>query len=156
MTGSTSGHSSKARGESKIRLLYTNKCTISVYRKQIAMLKSRLENGENASCFMRDLIESGQTEHFSEEQVCFIAGVMMEAGSDTTRMSLHQFVAGAALWPDWIARARVELDAVCGPHAERLPAFSDEDRLPLIKGAVKETFRWKYVTMVLGAFISWT
>jgi cytochrome P450 len=107
------------------------------------MLKSRLENGENISCFMKELMDSGQTEQFSEEQVCFIAGVMMEAGSDTTRMSLHQFVAGAALWPDWVARARVELDAVCGTNAERLPEFFDRDSLPLIKGAVKETFRWK-------------
>lgn len=68
---------------------------------------------------------------------------MMEAGSDTTRMTMNQVIAGAALFPDWVERARKELDAVCGPNAERLPDFADLDSLPLIKAAVKESLRWR-------------
>lgn len=74
----------------------------------------------------------------------------MEAGSDTTRMSMNQVIAGAALFPDWVGRARRELDAVCGTNAERLPDFEDLDSLPLIKAAVKESLRWKYVMFRLS------
>lgn len=70
----------------------------------------------------------------------------MEAGSDTTRMTMNQVIAGAALFPDWVERAREQLDAVCGPNAQRLPGFADLDSLPLIKAAVKESLRWKHVT----------
>lgn len=68
---------------------------------------------------------------------------MMEAGSDTTRMALHQVVAGAALFPDWVDRARTELDLVCGDSGERLPTLLDIAHCPIIKGAVKESIRWK-------------
>ena len=50
-------------------------------------------------------------------------------------------VAGAATYPDWVAKAREELDAVCGKNAERLPQWSDYDKLPYITAAVKESFR---------------
>lgn len=69
----------------------------------------------------------------------------MEAGSDTTRVALHQVVAGAALFPDWVERVRAELDAVCGSNAERLPSRHDIAHCPIIKGAVKESIRWKEV-----------
>ena len=73
----------------------------------------------------------------------------MEAGTETTRTSLHQVIAAWALWLDWVERARKELDAVCGANAERLPNLSDMYALPIIKGAVKESLRWKYV-MIQG------
>lgn len=72
-----------------------------------------------------------------------MTGSLMEAGSDTTRTSLNQAVAAAVLWPDWVDRVRKELDKVCGSHAERLPALSDMKDCPVVKGAVKETLRWK-------------
>lgn len=79
---------------------------------------------------------------------------MMEAGSDTTRMTMNQVIAAAALFPDWVKRARKELDAVCGLNAERLPDFTDLDSLPLIKAAVKESLRWKYVALTAFALLN--
>ena len=66
----------------------------------------------------------------------------MEAGSDTTRVSLGQMIAGAATYPDWVVRAREQLDAVCGKNAERLPEWSDQEKLPYITAVVKESFRY--------------
>jgi len=70
-----------------------------------------------------------------------VAGSLLEAGSDTTRVSLGQMIAGAATYPDWVERAREQLDAVCGKNAERLPQWSDYDNLPYIEAVVKESFR---------------
>ena len=70
------------------------------------------------------------------------AGTLLEAGSDTTRVSLGQMIAGAATYPDWMIRARKELDSVCGKNAERLPQWSDQEKLPYITAVVKESFRY--------------
>ena len=92
---------------------------------------------------MTKLLESNDKEHFSAEEIAYIAGTLIEAGTDTTKMSMIELIAGTAMYPDWIERARKELDAVCGANAERLPQFDDSDRLPMIKAAVKEALRWR-------------
>ena len=60
-------------------------------------------------------------------------------------------IAGAATYPDWVARAREHLDRVCGKNAERLPQWSDFDSLPYITAVVKESFRWRPNIAPLGA-----
>jgi cytochrome P450 len=71
-----------------------------------------------------------------------LAGTLLEAGSDTTRVSLGQMIAGAATYPDWVVKAREQLDTVCGKNGERLPQWSDYEKLPYITAAVKESFRY--------------
>lgn len=60
-------------------------------------------------------------------------------------------IAGAATYPDWVVRAREQLDAVCGKNAERLPQWSDFDSLSYITAVVKESFRWRPNIAPLGA-----
>ena len=75
----------------------------------------------------------------------------MEAGSDTSRVSIGQIIAGATTYPDWVARARAELDKVCGYNAERLPTAEDREQLPYITAVVKEGFRWRPNIAEIGA-----
>jgi cytochrome P450 len=92
----------------------------------------------------------------------------MEAGSDTSRVTLNQIIAGAATYPDCkcrslsfafpcqnligigVIRARKQLDKVCG-DAKRLPGWDDHDRLPYITAVVKEGFRWRPNIAEIGA-----
>lgn len=92
---------------------------------------------------MSEIFDSKEDAQFTEDELLYIAGALMEAGTGTTRSSLHQCVAGAITSPDWVERARTQLDQVCGSNAERLPGPEDMDNLPIIKGAVKESVRWK-------------
>lgn len=92
---------------------------------------------------MTELLESSAKEDFTAEEIAYIAGTLIEAGTDTTRMSLLELIAGTAMYPEWIARARAELDSVCGHNADRLPEFDDRDRLPMVKAAIKEAVRWR-------------
>ena len=94
------------------------------------------------TCFMSEFYKLGKDLEFDAETIYFLGGTLMEAGSDTTRIALNQLAAGSALHPDWVERARVELDAVCG-NAGRLPTLDDASRLPLITAAAKEVTRWK-------------
>lgn len=106
-------------------------------------LREQRALGTQKPCFMSEFLDMKQDQAFSEDELLYIGGALMEAGAETTRTSLHQCIAGAILWPDWVERARKELDLVCGANAERLPEASDSANLPIIKGAVKESLRWK-------------
>ncbi|KAI8310664.1 hypothetical protein K4K61_000347 [Colletotrichum sp. SAR11_59] len=118
------------------------KRTRAVYKRELDQLRERRSQGKQRDCFMTEFLEKEDSD-FTEDEFLFMAGALMEAGTDTTRASLDQCVAAAALWPDWIERARKELDEVCGARAERLPTAQDMPNLPIIKGAVKESVRWK-------------
>lgn len=68
---------------------------------------------------------------------------MMEAGSDTSRMTISQVIAATVLDRRWVVTAREALDKVCGGNAERLPTFDDRIDLPYTTATVKEAFRWR-------------
>ncbi|EMD97562.1 hypothetical protein COCC4DRAFT_148065 [Bipolaris maydis ATCC 48331] len=92
---------------------------------------------------MTDLMDKNQNSEFTEEEYYFISGFLIEAGSDTTRISISMALAGARAFPEWVERTQKQLDSVCGSQAKRLPEFSDMDSLPLAKAAIKESLRWK-------------
>jgi cytochrome P450 len=116
-----------------------------VYKIEFDALRKRMSSGVQKPCFMSQFIETGKHTEFKEDELLFLASALMEAGTDTTRESLDQFLAAAIVWPDWVKRCRDELDRICGANAERLPTAQDAPNLPLIKAAVKEVIRWKYV-----------
>ena len=124
---------------------------VSVYRRVFERLEEKLVEGTQRDCFALDILKIAESENFTENQKLFAAGSLLEAGSDTTRVSLGQMIAGAATYPDWVQRARMQLDEVCGANAERLPEWSDYDRLPYINAVVKESFRWRPNLAPLGA-----
>lgn len=115
-----------------------------------------MEKGEQRECFAADLIRSNDDNYFDENSQLFTLGSLMEAGSDTTRVSIGQMIAGAATYPDWVKRARAQLDQICGANAERLPEWSDREDLPYITATVKEIFRWRPNLAEIGAPTSLT
>ncbi|KAL1896135.1 hypothetical protein Sste5346_004877 [Sporothrix stenoceras] len=125
--------------------------TREVYRREVKRLEERQENGTQRRCFATDFLETPEAKSMTEVQKLFLFGTLMEAGSDTTRVTLGQIIAGAVTSPDWVARAREHLDAVCGHNAERLPEFSDRPRLHYISAVVKEGFRWRPNIAEIGA-----
>ncbi|RKK12166.1 hypothetical protein BFJ66_g10945 [Fusarium oxysporum f. sp. cepae] len=119
--------------------------TRRIYKKELDSLRERIKDGSQKPCFMSQFLDLGKDQEFEEDQLLFMGGALMEAGTDTTRLSLDQCVAAAVVWPDWVERARQQLDRICGANAERLPTSQDAPDLPLIKAAVKESVRWKPV-----------
>lgn len=95
------------------------------------------------TCFVSEFKRLGRDKVLDYESTVFLAGSLIEAGSDTTRVALNQLVAGAALFPDFVQRARQDLDNLCGADAQRLPVASDIASLPYIKAIGKEVLRWK-------------
>ncbi|KAH1313997.1 hypothetical protein KXV22_003441 [Aspergillus fumigatus] len=98
-----------------------------------------------------EFLASKEITQMDEVTKLFVFGSLMEAGSDTSRVTLGQIIAGAITYPDWVTRAREQLDRVCGAHAERLPGWDDRPRLPYITAVVKEGFRWRPNIAEIGA-----
>lgn len=124
----------------------------SCYKREVDLIQKKLAAGTQKDCFAVEFLKQCEKdESLDETQRLFALGSLMEAGSDTSKVSLGQIIAAACVYPDWVQRARKELDAVCGSDAERFPEFSDRDQLPYITAVVKEGFRWRPNIAEIGA-----
>jgi cytochrome P450 len=110
-----------------------------------------MEANTHKICFASEFLKTDEVKQMDENQKLFVFGTLMEAGSDTSRVSINQIIAGAVTSPDWVLRAREHLDRVCGANAERLPGWSDKSDLPYINAVVKEGFRWRPNIAEIGA-----
>ncbi|KAG8628525.1 hypothetical protein KVT40_004398 [Elsinoe batatas] len=128
------------------------KRTRDCYKREVDMIEAKLAKGEAKDCFAVEFLKQCEKEKDLDEVTkLFTFGSLMEAGSDTSKVTICQIIAGACTSPDWVARARKELDAVCGANAERLPDLDDRNRLPYISAVVKEGFRWRPNIAEIGA-----
>jgi cytochrome P450 len=76
------------------------------------------------------------------KELAYNVGIIYEAGSDTTTMTLEVFTLAMILCPDVMEKAQDEIDAV----VPGFPSYSDKDRLPYIDAIVKEVLRWRPVS----------
>lgn len=113
-----------------------------VYAVQVDDLQDRMRKGTAKDCFAVHFLRQTEKSDMDHDQKLFVLGSLLEAGSDTSRMTLSQITAAAVLYPDWVQKARAELDRVCG-DAQRLPGWQDRPQLDYITAAVKESFRWR-------------
>lgn len=81
-----------------------------------------------------------------EDIIMSTATIVYGGGSDTTVSTIMSFVLAMTLYPDVQRKAKEEIERVVG-H-ERLPQFSDRDKLPYINALVKEATRWMPVVPV--------
>ncbi|KAJ5842201.1 hypothetical protein N7534_012031 [Penicillium rubens] len=125
--------------------------TKRVYKRELARLEQRIKDGTQRRCFGVGFLESKEIQQIDDTQKLFVFGSLMEAGSDTSRVTIGQIIAGAICSPDWVVKARRQLDSVCGANAERLPQWEDRSLLPYITAVVKEGFRWRPNIAEIGA-----
>jgi cytochrome P450 len=109
--------------------------------------KDKVEKGTAVPCFCAGLVHAQKEEEISDELASYVAGDIVEAGSSTVSDELFGFLMAMCTHPDVQRKAQEELDAAIGPN--RLPTIEDMDRLPYIRGCVKETLRWMPTTALL-------
>jgi cytochrome P450 len=64
----------------------------------------------------------------------------MLAASETTAASIMTFILAMLKYPEIQIKVQKEIDFVVGP--DRLPDFSDQERLPYFTAVLKEVLRW--------------
>lgn len=121
------------------------KFTLEAYSAYWTPIREAIEAGRAPSSFARDVLLGETKFSGNNESQMFLACQLIEAGSDTTRLSLNIFVLAAALNRDAFLKARAEIDSVCGHDAERLPTFEDEVRMPYVNAFAKELLRWRQI-----------
>ncbi len=83
-----------------------------------------------------------QEARFSDDKsIAYQSLTVVEAGSDTTAISLMNFTLAMVMNPTMVKKAQLAIDAAI-PDT-RLPRFDDIDKLPYVRQIVKETLRWR-------------
>lgn len=113
-----------------------------VYLELWRDLKEKADKGTAPPCYCRDFyLKDPEKWGIDEEQSAYAAGGLVEAGTETTAITLNNFVLAMTLNPDVMRKAQEELDRFVGRG--RLPTWSDEKDLPYIRAIIKETLRWR-------------
>lgn len=79
----------------------------------------------------------------TKHQLYFLAGIVIEGGSDTTASGLLAFLKAMTCFPELQKKAQAEIDALVGE--DRTPQWSDYEKLPYVSQILKESMRWRPV-----------
>ncbi|KAF1975719.1 cytochrome P450 76C3 [Bimuria novae-zelandiae CBS 107.79] len=119
----------------------------NLWMSLFSSLKTQMETKQAPECFVKQLIESNyEKQGISELQAAFLAGSLIEAGSETTSAAVNSAILYLSAYPEVQHKAWEELDRVVGK--ERSPTYDDEENLPYIRAIVKETMRIRPVTNI--------
>ncbi|KAJ6003138.1 hypothetical protein N7451_005685 [Penicillium sp. IBT 35674x] len=113
----------------------------SLYFALVSETRDRIRKRDSISCFMEKMMEDQKKLGFSDEQIAYIGGILMEAGSDTTSSTLLAFVLAMTQYPEILKKAQEEVDHVCG--SDRSPTFDDIGKLEYLSACMNETLRWR-------------
>ncbi|KAG2026555.1 hypothetical protein GB937_001336 [Aspergillus fischeri] len=119
----------------------------AIWMKYWTGLRIQMGQGHAPDCFVKQFIETDYEKNdISELQASFVAGTMIEAGSETTSSALNSCVKYFAAYPEAQAKAFAEIQRVVGE--DRIPSFKDEPELPYIRACAKEVLRIRPVTNI--------
>ncbi|KAF7532399.1 hypothetical protein G7054_g7988 [Neopestalotiopsis clavispora] len=115
----------------------------SLYLRLLRETRARMEAGRGLDCFLHTMLKEQEKNDMDDEHLAYLAGNLMEAGSDTSASTLLSFLLAMIKYPAEFKKAQMEVDQVCG--SERSPTVEDIDRLPFLKACMDETLRWRPV-----------
>ena len=109
-----------------------------------------MADGVAPTSFTRDVILHSKGKYATNnDEAMYLATSIVAAGSDNVRMAHNVFMMAAVCNPEVMAKARTEIDSVCGPDANRLPDLADMESLPYISAILKECLRWRPVVPLI-------
>ncbi|TDL26036.1 cytochrome P450 [Rickenella mellea] len=105
------------------------------------MVKKQIASGNYTFSFASHLLDSkSEIPPDVEDMYKWVITGVYGGGADTTVSAIAAFFLTMVLNPDVQKKAQDELDSVVGPN--RLPTFSDRDKLLYVEGLLKEVLRW--------------
>ncbi|KAK2053410.1 cytochrome P450 [Colletotrichum caudatum] len=113
-----------------------------LYHDLFEEAKARIDRGKGEDSFVASLLRNNATEGYSDVELEYIAGFLMEGGSDTTAGAFETFVLSMAAHPDIQKKAQAEVDSVFGDDGVS-PERLDGAVLPYLRACFLETLRWR-------------
>lgn len=100
--------------------------------------------------FAKEAMKAQQQNRMTDLEISSLMGNLIGGGVDTTSSTMLSCILAMAQFPAVQAKAHAEMDAVVG-HS-RAPSWEDIDgnKLPYLAAIVKETLRWRTVTILAG------
>ncbi|OCK95872.1 cytochrome P450 [Cenococcum geophilum 1.58] len=118
-----------------------------VFRTWWGPVRSAVAAGTAPPSFMRDALLHPDTRYTGDDEIAmYLALSVISAESDNTQLALNTFAITALCHPAVFARARAEINAVCGDGGNprlRFPCIADMPSLPFVSVVVKELPRWR-------------
>jgi cytochrome P450 len=96
--------------------------------------------GTAVPSLMRMFLEGREKAGIEEDEGQYIVGMMAIAGALTIGSPIQSYILAMCHYPEWQAKMREEMSAVCG---ERCPKWEDREKMPLLRAVVKEVVRWR-------------
>ncbi|KAI1161564.1 cytochrome P450 [Nemania serpens] len=113
---------------------------LKLFKEYYNGVKQGLQNGTAKPSISVDIVKMQKQESLSDGLAAYIAGQILQAGSETTAGIVVGFIQAMVIFPEVAKMAQEELDRVCG--RDRLPDLNDVPHLPYIRACAKECFRW--------------
>jgi len=126
----------------RVRAKTAHDMELRLFSKLALEVKHRMDSGEALDCLTGYLWERQIAMDIDLEELSYIAGQGMEAGSDTTSSTMQWFFIAMALHPECMKKAQVEIDSIVGLEGDSMPGFEHIDRLPYSVALMKEVMRW--------------
>ena len=98
--------------------------------------------------FAKFLLEKHDQEGLTPEEIASLSANLIGGGVDTTSSSTLTFILAMCVFPDVQKKAQEELDRVVG--LDKMPEWTEEDKLPYVSALVSEVLRWRTVTILGG------
>jgi cytochrome P450 len=98
--------------------------------------------------FAKYLIQAQKEHSLTNDDIAHLTGNLIGGGVDTTSGTMISFILACCAFPEAQRRAQEEIDSVIGQDRSPMPA--DETNLPYCAALVKETLRWRSVTILGG------
>ncbi|KAI8950858.1 putative O-methylsterigmatocystin oxidoreductase [Xylaria longipes] len=105
-------------------------------------LQEQMKAGKAPMSYSREMMENREAwtrQGLTDEDAAWIAGGIVEAGSETSSVTLHNLVLHLAANLSVQRAAHEEIMRVVGP--DRLPTYDDIKDLPYIRACIKEVLR---------------
>lgn len=127
----------------KRRAINAGKAMDEAWSEARKFVDKRRATGERRECIADQLMDEYEQKGwpFSEHSFNNLLGELVEGAADTTASHISTLILAFALNPQVQAKARAEIDRVCG--VDRAPTFSDFEQLPYVNAIVKEGMRWR-------------
>ncbi|KAI0666876.1 cytochrome P450 [Trametes maxima] len=117
-----------------------NRELLDVCTPMIKTIEAALARGDPyPDCMAKYLLEHREAEELDDLDIIVLCGAFMIGGVETTSSIKQWFAAHIPACPEIQAKARAELDSVCG--RDRLPTANDEEKMPYVHAIVKEVER---------------
>ncbi|KAI0470352.1 cytochrome P450 [Xylaria cf. heliscus] len=113
-----------------------------LYHDLVSEAKARIADGKGQDSFAAAVLRNNDKTQYNTEELDYLLGFMMEAGSDTTASAFQTFILALATYPGLQAQLQEEVDRVFGPKVMPSASASSDD-LPLLRACFYELLRWR-------------